>query len=40
MAEKDVILVICNRFSIIINFVVIIEEILAKRLARFFRDNI
>ena len=40
VAEKDAILVVCNRLSKIMHFVAIIEETLAKRLTRLFRDNI
>jgi len=39
-AEKNVILVVCNRFLKITHFVVITERILAERLARLFRDYI
>jgi len=38
-AKKDAILVVCNRLSKMAHFVTIIEERLAKRLARLFRDN-
>ena len=38
--EKDAILVVCDRLSKITYFVATIEGILAKGLARLFRDNI
>jgi len=40
VAEKDAILVVCNMLSKIIHFVATTEEMLAKGLARLFRDNI
>ena len=40
VVEKDAILVVCDRLSKITHFVATIEEILAKGLARLFRDNI
>ena len=40
VAKKDAIIVICDRLSKMTHFVTIIEETLAKRLARLFRDNI
>jgi len=40
VAGKDVILVVCDRLPKMIHFVVITEEILTKRLARLFRDNV
>jgi len=40
VAEKDVILVVCDRLFKIAHFVVIIEETLEKGLARLFRDNV
>ena len=40
VARKDAILVVCNRLSKIIYFVVTTEEILVEGLARLFRDNI
>ena len=40
VAEKNAILVVCNRLSKIIYFVTTIEEILAEELARLFRNNI
>jgi len=40
VAGKDVILVVCNRLSKMTHFVVTIEEISVKRLARLSRDNI
>ena len=39
VAEKDIILVICNRLSKITHFVAITEETSVKELARLFRDN-
>jgi len=40
VARKDAILVVCNRLSKMMYFVVTIEETLAEGLARLFRDNI
>ena len=40
VVEKDVILVVCDRLSKMAYFVATIEEILAKKLVRFFRNNI
>ena len=40
VAKKDAIIVICDWLSKMTHFVTIIEETLAKRLARLFRDNI
>ena len=40
VAEKNAILVVCNKLSKMIYFVVTMEEILAEELARLFRDNI
>ena len=40
VAEKDAILVVCNRLSKMIYFVVITEGTSAKGLARLFRDNV
>ena len=40
IARKDTILVICNRLSKIIYFMVITEETLAEGLAKLFRDNV
>ena len=40
VAEKDVILVVCDRLSKIAHFVATAEGILAKSLARLFRDNV
>jgi len=40
IAEKNTILVVCNRLSKMMYFVAIIERILAEELARWFRDNI
>jgi len=40
VAEKDVVLVICDRLSKMVHFVAITEEIVAKGLARLFRDNV
>jgi len=39
VAEKDAILVVCNRLSKIIHFVATIEETLVEGLERLFRDN-
>ena len=39
VAEKNTILVVCNRLSKMMYFVATTEEILAKGLARLFRDN-
>jgi len=40
VAEKDIILVVCDRLFKITHFVVIIEEILVEGLARFLRDKV
>ena len=40
VAEKDVILVVCNRLSKMTHFVATIEGTLAEGLARLFRDNV
>jgi len=40
VAVKDAILVVCNRLSKIMHFVVTTEEISVEELARLFRDNI
>jgi len=40
VAEKNAILVVCNRLSKIVHFVVTTEETSVERLARLFRDNI
>jgi len=40
VAEKDVVLVICDRLSKMVHFVATTEEIVAKELARLFRDNV
>ena len=40
IAEKDAILVVCNRLSKMIHFVATTEGTLAEELARLFRDNI
>jgi len=40
VAEKDAILVVCNRLSKMTHFVAITEGTLAEGLARLFRDNI
>jgi len=40
VAEKDVILVVCNRLSKMTHFVAMTEETLAEGLARLFRDNV
>jgi len=39
VAEKDVILVICNKLSKIAHFVATTERMSAEELARLFRDN-
>ena len=39
VARKDAILVVCNKLSKMIYFVVTTKETLAKGLARLFRDN-
>jgi len=39
-AEKDVILVICNKLSKIAHFVATIERMSAEELASLFRDNV
>jgi len=39
VAKKYAILVVCNKLSKIAHFVTTMEEILAKGLARLFRDN-
>jgi len=39
VAEKDVILVVCDRLSKITYFVAITKETLAEGLARLFRNN-
>ena len=39
VAEKDIILVVCNRLSKMTHFVAIIERTSAEGLARLFRDN-
>ena len=39
VAEKNMILIVCNRLSKIAYLVVITEEMSAERLARLFRDN-
>ena len=39
VAEKDMILVVCNRLSKIMHFVATTKETLAEGLARLFRDN-
>ena len=39
VAEKDVILVVCNRLSKMTHFVTTTEEMSAKGLVRLFRDN-
>jgi len=38
--DYDSILVVCNRFSKMLHFVVTTEKITAKSLARLFRDNV
>ena len=40
VAGKDAILVVCNRLSKIMHFVVTTEEISVEELARLFRNNI
>ena len=40
VARKDAILVVCDRLSKMIHFVVIIEETLVEGLAWLFRNNI
>ena len=40
VAEKDVILVVCNKLSKMTHFVAITEGTLAKGLARLFQDNV
>ena len=40
VAKKDVILVVCNRLSKMMYFVVTIKGMLAERLVRLFRDNV
>ena len=40
VAGKDVILVVCDRLSKMMYFVVTMEETLAEGLARLFRDNV
>jgi len=40
VAEKDAILVVCDRLSKIAHFMTMIEEISVEGLARLFRDNI
>ena len=39
VAEKDAILVVCNRLSKMAYFVATIEKILTKGLVRLFREN-
>jgi len=39
VAEKDIILVVCNRLSKITHSVATTEEMLAERLAKLFSDN-
>ena len=39
VAKKYAILVVCNKLSKIAHFVTTMEEILAKGLAKLFRDN-
>ena len=39
VAGKDVILVVCDRLSKIVHFVITTEETIAERLGRLFRDN-
>jgi len=40
MAEKDAILVVCNRLSKIAHFIAITEKMTVKELVRLFRDNV
>ena len=40
VAEKDVILVVCNRLSKMTHFVATIEKMSVEELARLFRDHI
>ena len=40
VAEKDTILIVCNRLSKITHFVAMTERTLAKRLTRQFKDNV
>ena len=40
MAEKDAILVVCNRLSKIAHFIAITEKMKVKELVRLFRDNV
>ena len=40
VAEKDAILVVCDRLSKITHFITIIEGMMAKGLARLFRDSV
>jgi len=40
VAGKNVILVVCDRLSKMMHFIATTEGILAKRLARLFRDNV
>ena len=40
IAEKDVILVVCDRLSNIAHFVTIMEETSAEELVRLLRDNV
>ncbi len=39
VAGKDVILVVCDRLSKIVHFVITTEETIAEGLGRLFRDN-
>ena len=39
VAGKDVILVVCDRLSKMVHFVITTEETIAERLGRLFRDN-
>ena len=40
VAGKNIILVICNRLSKIMHFIITMKEILAEGLIRLFRDNV
>ena len=37
--EKDAVLIVCDKLSKIVYFIVITKRILVKRLARLFKDN-
>ena len=40
VVEKDVILIVCSRLSKMTHFVTTMEETLAEKLSRLFRDNV